>query len=317
MTRKRFPGLPILALMVLLAGCGGKGNKFAEEAPFISTTWQDDVGRKVRLADTPRRVVSLAPSVTEIIYALGAQDLLVARSQACNYPSEAEGLQVVTTFPDVDLPAIVALKPDLAISTTELHSEAIGPYFDDAGVPLYLQKFSKLSDVYDNLEKMGKLLGREAQGKALADSLRRQDARISAASKNQIKYGVMIVVSTQPLIVVGGGSFISELIDKAGGKNAFAHLQQAYPEVTPEAIIQAAPEYIFIPSGNEQEYANFISTYPELYNTVPACLSKQAFQMDPNIVYRPGPRVGEALVEFTSILHPRVLNADSTDAGAE
>jgi iron complex transport system substrate-binding protein len=306
--------LPVVAMTALLAGCGGKGSKFAEEAPLITTTWQDDLGRTVRLADTPHRVVSLAPSVTEIIYALDAQDLLVARSQACNYPDAAESVPVVTTFPDVDLPAIVALKPDLAISTTELHSEAIGPYFDEAGVQLYLQKFTKLSDVYDNLEKMGKLLGREAKGKALADSLRKQDQRISEASKNQIKYSVMVVVSTKPLIVVGGGSFISELIDKAGGKNAFADLHDSYPEVTPEAIIKAAPEYLFFPTADEQEYPNFISTYPELYNTVPACLNKQAFIMDPNIVYRPGPRVGEALIEFVSILHPRVLSSESEDA---
>ncbi|TAE56617.1 MAG: hypothetical protein EAZ89_04535, partial [Bacteroidetes bacterium] len=119
---------------------------------------------------------------------------------------------------------------------------------------------------------------------------------------NQIRYGTLIVISNDPLKVVGGGSYMDELIRKAGGRNVFGDLKEAYPTTTVEEILSRQPEILIIPTPREQDYAQLIGMYPALDNT-PAAASKQVYIIHPDLLYRPGPRMIQGLIELTHLIH--------------
>lgn len=292
-------------VFTLVIGCGNPNQDLIENAPSITRRFDDDLGRTIALADTPKKVISLAPSITEIVYAIGAEDQLFANSHACDFPPEATELKHITTYPDVDVQTIVATNPDLVLVTTEVMSEKYTQVFDKVNTPVFFQTFQNVEDIYRNIETIGKMLGKEGSTNMLLDSLKGVEGRISAATADQIKYSTMILISIDPLIIVAGKSYITEMLEKAGGANAFSYLKEKkYSATTPEAILQANPEVIILPSEDDQVYQNLIDAYPVLYD-VKAAQENRVYTMDPDLIYRPGPRFIEGLAQMTNILHSR------------
>ena len=134
------------------------------------------------------------------------------------------------------------------------------------------------------------------------------------ATENEIKYKAMILISADPLMVVGGGGFLHELIEKAGGENVFADAGDSYHNTTVEEILSKEPEFLILPSKNDQVYNNLLTQYPYLQST-PADLNRQVFIVDPDIFYRPGPRSIDALLELTHILHTQLPPSQFLDEG--
>ncbi|MEL7534860.1 MAG: ABC transporter substrate-binding protein, partial [Bacteroidota bacterium] len=129
------------------------------------------------------------------------------------------------------------------------------------------------------------------------------EARITAATEGEVKYGTLILVSAYPeIIVVGGKGFLNEIIQKSGGRNLFADKDEAYYTSSVEEILSRNPEYLILPSGSDQVYAELINQYPALYNTT-ADKNKQVHVVNPDYFYRPGPRMLEGLMALTHILH--------------
>jgi len=289
--------------LLLIMACGDQGRRrLVAEAPLISQPLTDDTGRQLQLDEPPARIVSLAPSITEMVFAIGAEDKLVARSQACSYPPEVKAYPEVTTFPQLDLEQLQATEADLVLTTDEIFTPEDLAHLERTGLQIYLQSYRGLPDVYRGIRDLGKLLDREAAANALADSLARLEARITDSTRGQVHYRTMVLVSNDPLKVVGGGSYINELIEKAGGLNIYAEKEEAYPVTTVEEILSLQPEYIIIPSKQTGIYADLLVQYPPLYNT-PADVAKQVHVMDPDLLYRPGPRMLRGLLELTHILH--------------
>ncbi len=303
-----------LSFALLLAlGCGDGNQKLVEKAPLISQSYVDDTGRKIELPRAPRTVVSIAPNITEMIFAIGGGEKLAGRSQACDYPPEAAEIAAITTFPQLDLEQLKVSGGELVITTDEIFTPDDIARLEQLRLPIYLQSYRTLADVNRCIRDLGTLLDRESAADALADSLEHIEQLIVAATENQIKYRTMILVSTDPLKVVGGQGFLNELIVKAGGLNVFASTEEDYPVMTPEAILNAQPEYIIIPSVNDQIYAELLAQYPILSNT-PADLTKQIFRVDPDLFYRPGPRMIQGLMELTHILHNQLTPQQFLDA---
>ena len=299
--------------LLLALGCSDGNKKLVERAPLISQSYVDDTGRKVELPRAPRRVVSIAPNITEMIFAIGGAEKLAGRSQACDYPPEAAAIAAITTFPQLDLEQLKVSGGELIITTDEIFTPDDIARLEQLQMPIYLQSYRTLADVNRCIRDLGTLLDREARADALADSLELIEQQVVAATENQIKYRTMILVSTDPLKVVGGKGFLNELITKAGGMNVFASTAEDYPVMTPEAVLSAQPEYIIIPSINEQIYAELLLLYPILSNP-PADLTKQVFRVNPDLFYRPGPRMIQGLLELTHILHNQLTPQQFLDA---
>lgn len=298
--------LPLFALVMLMAGCGNSNQQLIENAPLISRTYTDDLGREIKLQRPPKRIVSLAPSTTEMIFAVGAEDLLVARSEACDYPPEVEDYPAIVTYPDLDLPGIVTYEPDLIIATDEIFDVQIGKFFDRYHIPLYFQSFESIDDVYRNMETLGEMVDHKQSASTLVDSLRRIEKRIVDSTAIQAQFRSMILVGVKPIIVAGGTGYLNELLTKSGSKNAFGNIDSKYPVVTPEAILEAAPEVIIIPSLRQNVYQDFASEYPLLHLNMPAAQSGRIYQIDPDLVLRPGPRTVEGLAYLARTMHARL-----------
>ncbi len=296
---------PLLGLLLFL-GCGNSNRKLIEEAPLITRQYRDDLGREFKLSRTPNKVVSLAPSCTEMLFEIGAGNQVIARSQACDHPSEALDLPEITTYPSLDLPAIAELDPDLVIATTEIFDVKEADFFDRYGIPLYFQDYSGIDDIYRNMETLGEILDHSEEAEEAVERLKYEEKLIVDSTSTRIKYRTMVIIGVKPLIVAGGGSFISEIIEKAGAKNAFADLEDKYPVINQEAILNANPEAILIPSTNDQVYQQFAEQYPLLHLNMVASQDGRVFLIDPDLVLRPGPRTLQGLAVLAKTLHPNI-----------
>ena len=284
-----------------------------EGAPLLNKEISDDTGRTLSIPNRPQKIVSIAPNITEIIFAVGGGDKLVARSQACDYPSKVQEKAFITTYPSVDLEEIKATQGDLIITTDEIFSGRDIELIERTGIPVYLQSYRKLEDVFRGIKKIGELSGNRAKANYLSDSLELIVERVADSTRDLIKYNTAILISQQPLKVVGGSGFLHELLELAGGKNAFADNERSYPETTAEQLLFLQPEVLIIPSRDQQIYAELLSMYPALQD-LPASINKQVYLIDPDLVYRPGPRMVRGLIEMTSILHSKLTIQSFIDA---
>lgn len=295
-----------MVLAALLMACNSSSKKdLVENAPFVSLTITDDLEQEIALPEKPKTIISLSPGITETIYAIGAEDMLIARSDACNYPEWVEEKPGIKINPLLDRDSVLTFKSDLVFASDETVSTEEAMFFQSFKQPSYFQSFTSIGDIYRHIREMGKLLDHEAEANHLADSLETIEKLIVAETADEIKYSTVILISIDPLIVAGRGSFMHELIAKAGGKNAFEDKYEKYPLVTPEEMIKANVEFIIIPSGNSsQNMLNQLTgLYPQLA-ALPAVQLRQVFDnLPPEYILRPGPRTVEGLGMLTRVLH--------------
>ncbi len=293
----------IRVFMVLLMSmaCNGDRIKTIEDAPLISIQIKDESGEVLSFREAPQRIVSLAPNLTEMMFALGESDRLVAVSQACDYPDEARLLNQVITFPEVDREAILALKPECIIATSEIFSPAQTDWFRQQGIPVLYQHYPDLESIWKGMEQLSLLCGNSSAGKVLCDSLRMETAKIRKTEASTKK--VCILVNSAPLMLPGRKSFLNDMIEAAGGINPGGAFDRAYIEIDAEFLLQQNPDFIVIPSRDDQEALAFLSRFPSL-SKLKAVEGKRIFRVDPSLYFRPGPRSLDALKELHSILHP-------------
>jgi iron complex transport system substrate-binding protein len=294
-------------LLGLLTACEGNDERrrLVEDAPSIAQHLEDQVGRELTLSNKPTRIISLAPNITEILFAIGAEDKLVARSQACDYPAEVDRYPTVTTYPELDLEQLKALDPDLIITTDEIFTPEDLALLDKLQLPIYLQRYDSLADVYRGMRELGEVLDVADQANRVADSLMALEQRVLDSTANAVHYRTTVLISNDPLKVVGGQGYLNQLIVNAGGLNVFADVQQPYPTTTVEQLLKAEPEYLILPSKQQGVYANLLEQYPALYNT-PADVYDQVYVIDPDLLYRPGPRMLQGLLQLTHVLHSKL-----------
>ena len=295
-----------LPFVVLVTGCDSSPKKeLVENAPFISQTYTDDLDRQVTLNETPKTVVSLAPGITETLYAIGAEDLLIARSDACNYPEWVEDKPGVPLYPLLDRDSALSFHPDLILASDETVSIEESLFFDGFNQPIYFQTYSSYSDIYRNIRTIGEIVGKEQEANHLADSLETIEQSIFEETKDEIKYNTVILISIDPLAVAGGGSFMNEMIAKAGGNNPFSKKYEKYPVVTEEEMVKANVEFIILPTRNSggSMLSELTGRYPRLA-ALPAIQLGQVFDNLPkDLILRPGPRSVEGLAMLTRVLH--------------
>lgn len=296
----KYTALLFIALFAI--ACGDNKKDLIDNAPLIAADYTDDTGRKIHLSHRVETVVSIAPSITEMIFAVGGQKKLIARSQACDYPEAVDSFPKVMTYPNLDVEKLVSLKPDLVLTTDEIFTPDAIAALEAKGLRIYLQSYKTMGDVYRCMRDLGKILDCEKQANHVADSLQNIQQQVEKATKDLAKYQTMILVSDEPLKVIGGTGYLNEMIEKAGGINIFKDSKEGYPVTTVEEILMRQPEYIIIPSDDPEVYTKLLMMYPPLHNT-PADIQHHIFIVQSDVFYRPGPRSTEALLTVTNILH--------------
>jgi len=307
MIRKFFP-LFVISFF-LFAACGNSKKKLVDSAPLISKTYKDSKGRTLKLPKEPARIISLAPNITESLFAIGGTEKLVGRSQACDYPEAAKQIPVVITYPSLDIEQLWSMVPELVLATDEIYGPDAIATLEQRGVPVFVQTYKTFEEIYKGIETLGMIVSKEERAKIVVDSLKLLAKNIQKASEPMPKYRTVIIVAEEPLKVIGGEGYMHEMIEKAGGSNIFADKKEAYPTISIEELLEKQPEYIILPTDDINAYPRLIAAYPYL-QTVPADVNHQVFSVSPDEFYRPGPRTMEGLMHLTTILHTQ-LTRDS------
>ena len=263
----------------------------------------------LRGADSPppRRLVSLAPSVTEILFRLGLGDRLVGVTKFCNYPPETAEISQVGGFSNPSAEKIVSLAPDLVIAIPNVGNRDAVNTVQRLGIAVLVLEIRDLDGLFRSIREIGARTGDAGEAEALAGSLQAEISSLAARVVDLPKPSVLIAFSRDPFIIAGPGSFPGELIRIAGGVIPIEDSDNQYPRLGLEMILDIAPEVILMtamdgePDGNAD--AELLRSWND-WPTVPAVAAGRVHTVDPDLILRPGPRVVEGIRELIRIFHP-------------
>ena len=264
-------------------------------------TLVDDRGVAVRLDTPPRRVVSLAPSLTEIVFLLGRQEILVGVTRYCNFPPAASSLPKVGGVSDPDVERIVALSPDLVLCTTDGNPREKVRTLEELGIPCFAVSPQDLDAVFASIRRVGILLSAAGRGGTEAESLRRRAGRVRAAGGEGGRAAprVLFAVSTAPVIAAGAGTFMDELVRISGGVNVAAGRAGRYPRLSAEDLVSLRPDIVFLAGmAGVERFPEELTRWKE----VPAFRDGEIVTLDGDIVTRPGPRLVAALEQVSGAI---------------
>jgi len=250
---------------------------------------RDDAGQTVRLASPARRIVSLAPHVTENLYAAGAGGLIVGVSEFSDYPEAARKLPRVGNYASLDLEAILAMKPDLVIAWESGNTAAHLAKLKALGLPLFISEPKQLDDIAASIERFGELAGSGAVARqaARAFRLRQSDLHRRYAGKPTVR--TFYQIWNQPLATVNGEQLISKVMRLCGAENIFAGLSPLAPTVSIEAVLAANPEAI-VASGMDDSRPEWLDMWTR-WKDLQASTRGNLFFVPPDLINRHTPRV--------------------------
>ncbi|HSE02590.1 MAG TPA: cobalamin-binding protein [Methylomirabilota bacterium] len=269
-------------------------------------TLTDQTGRQVVLPAPPDRIVSLVPSVTETVFAIGAQDRLVGVTDFCDYPAAARRKPSVGGMIAPSLEGIVGLRPDLVVATTAGNRHET---FDQLGrlkIPVYLVNPTTVDDVLDLVSRLGRLTDRAEQAGRVEARLRERIQAISGRVLGRTRPRVLYVLWPDPLIVPARGALVSELIALAGGDSVTADGGHGYPRYSMEAALARSPEVILIASHDATRSPLVRSKWVRFAH-VPAVSAGRLHTVDGNLMHRYGPRMVDGLETLARLIHPEAF----------
>jgi iron complex transport system substrate-binding protein len=267
----------------------------------------DQLGRQVILSDDPQRVVSLAPSITEIIFALGQEHRLKGATRFSDFPPEAISLPKVGSYVQLDLERIVALKPDLCIAIKDGNPRQTVVRLESLEVPVYVVDPRNLEAVTETIIEIGDLLHATENAEDLVNNMRSRINRVkSAVEKISHRPGVFFQIGISPIVSVGTNTFIHELIVIAGGDN-LAKGPIPYPRFSREQVLSLAPEIFIITSMSRGEVFERVKIEWSRWPEMPAIKNQRIFLVDSNLFDRPTPRLVEGLEVLGRLIHPELF----------
>lgn len=250
------------------------------------------------MAKVPGRVVCLVPSITEIIFALGREDYLKGNTLYCDYPAAAKQIEKVGDFSNPSLEKIVGLKPEIVFATMP-EQKIIIEKLKELGIPVFISQPVTVDSMLKEIRAIGKILGVALKGESLAIMLANELNQIKPKMVNVPLY---LELSSTPLMTVGSGSFINDVISRAGGKNIFDDLTQEYPVIDQEEVIKRNPAVIFIlhPLTKKEEVKKRIG-----WQNINAVMNSKIYDdVNPDLIFRPGPRIVEGIKALIQKIGP-------------
>ncbi|THF64099.1 cobalamin-binding protein [Pseudothauera nasutitermitis] len=249
----------------------------------------DDTGQEVVLPRPAQRIIALAPHVTEVLFAAGADERVVGVVAYSDYPEEATRLPQVGGYTQLDLEAVAALRPDLVVGWAGGNRAASLDKLRALGVPIYLNDPHSLDDVARSLEAMGILAGTEAAARAAAEAFRARRAALAERYASRPPVRLFYQVWDRPLMTVNGQHLISDAIRLCGGENVFADLPQIAPTLSTEAVLLADPEVI-LASGMDQARPEWLDNWRN-WKELLASRNDNLYFVPPQLLQRHTPRL--------------------------
>lgn len=284
-----------ILLAPILAGLFGN--------PLHARWVEDQTGRRVDIPEHPQRLISLAPSITETLFALGLGENVVGDTDYCEYPPEAKLKPHVGPILTPNLEKIITLKPDLVLGSPEANRRETADQLAKLGIPLYGVTAHSVDDMLRSIEDLGRVLGHEAASKKLAANLRQRIGAVEKRVAPLRRPKVLFVVWYRPLTTAGPNTFISDVIQRAGGTSITENLLGEWPRLSLEEALRRDPEVILFPRA--ESFSPQLDEFEQLpgWRDLRAVKNRRMFFISDAII-RPSPRLVDALEEVARALHP-------------
>ena len=313
----RARALSLFAIVALLFNLlPGAANVSAQATPVVGTcaatplaadatafplVITDDAGRQVTIERSPTRIVSIAPSNTEILFALGLDDRIVGVDSFSTYPPEAEAKPQVGSYLEPDLERVVAAEPDLILAT-EAHVGTVLPELDALGLPTVVIEPMDLDEVFSGMLLVGEITDASTRAQQVVCELQARVDAVADAVADGPRPRVFFELSPD-LFTAGPGSYIDDLITRAGGVNVAAGAAEMWPQLSAEAVVSADPEVILLADHEAGITAEQVAARPG-WQGMSAVQQGRIVTLTSDPVVRPGPRVADGLEAIAAALHP-------------
>lgn len=252
----------------------------------------------------PKRIVSLAPSVTETLFALGAGEQIVGICTFCDFPREVERIDRIGSYIAPNVEAIVAKAPDVVIGVPPNSPEAVAA-LRRAGLRMVIVQVDTIEQIEAAMRTIAHEAGRDAQGETLLAELRQRMAAVRTRLEGAPQRRVLMVVGQNPLIAVGSGIFLNELITQAHGVNIAADTNQQWPRFSLEVAVAKQPDVIIDGSmGSEEKDEAQLYGVWQNFPELPAVRNGRLYGRRSYTLLRPGPRLAEGFEEIARLIHP-------------
>jgi len=267
----------------------------------------DEMGRKVPIPYPVKRIISLAPSITEILFALGLNEEIAAVTNYCDYPKAVLNKPRIGGYINPSIEKIVSLKPDLIIATRDDNRWETNQRLSDLGFSVYLINPKSFYGVTRSIHHIGVVVGREEESKKILINMTSKKEEIAARTKSLPKPKVFFQIGYAPIMTVGKETLADDLIRLAGGRSISENESVNYPLYNIETILSKAPEIIIMSSmDSKKDYLNLIKMW-QSWKDLPAVKMNAIYVVESNLVDRPTPRVVEGLEAMARMIHPEAF----------
>ncbi|ADL08179.1 ABC transporter substrate-binding protein [Thermosediminibacter oceani] len=309
--KRIIPAILIVVILASLTACGAKNQ--ADPNHNDQNTYpvkiKDQMGREVVIEKEPERIVSLAPSNTEILFALSLGDKVVGVTDYCDYPEEAKKKEKIGGFADPNMEKVISLKPDLVIATS-MHEKPVTK-LEELNIPVIVLNPKNIDEIFGAIELIGRATNKVQQAEELVSGLKNRikavEDRVSSIPTDK-RPQVFYELWHSPITTAGPGTFVHDLIEKAGGRNIAADAEKEYPEYSQEMVIAKNPDIIIYSyhGNNGQSSEQDISNRPGWKN-IKAVKEGKVFYVDEDILQLPTPRLVDGLEQLAKIIHPEIF----------
>jgi len=308
----------LIVAMFAVTGCQRHAANTASEPvsarPMRVVT--DDLGRTVQVPTKLNRVISLAPNLTEMIFAAGGGDRLVGVTTFCNYPAEAEQIAKIGDTLNPNMESIIALKPDVVFVSTASQVETFTKTLEKDGIAVYVANAASLADVFHSMDEFGIMFDTVEQSQKTVDELKgrvqsvRQTLgtdllRDESPADHDKRVGavrVFVQISKEPLFTIGKDAFLNDILVSAGGRSVTENVPSSYPKLSKETAFTLQPEAIILSDSTDNTEPN------AAFKNSPAVKNGRVYKINADLLSRPGPRLVDALEQIVRDLHPEKFN---------
>jgi iron complex transport system substrate-binding protein len=285
--------LLLCACISLFANCRSENPSARND--FAAREITDDLGRSVKIPVRVERAVSLAPNLTESIFAVGAGDRLVGVTTFCNFPAEAQNIPKVGDTISPNMEAIVALKPQIVFVSTASQIETFMKTLEQQNIAVFVTDPKDLNGVLTNLKQFGDIFGTASQAENTISSLQKRISAVESKTQNN-PVKVFVQISKEPLFTIGKDSFLTEIVRRAGGESVTANVPTAYPKLSKETASALNPAAIILSDSEDNREPN------DVFAGSDAVKNGKIFRIDADIISRPAPRIVDAIERMANDL---------------
>ncbi len=266
----------------------------------------DEVGRRVVVPEHPRRIISLSPSITEILFSLGLEDRIVGVSNHSDFPTQALAKPRVGSYVNPNLEQTISLNPDLILATAAGNPREFVERMESLGFSVYTVFPRDFDGILRSISHIAAITGREHRGAMVIQEMRRRKERVLHLTRSRKRPKVFLQIGTSPIVTVGKGSFADDLISLAGGQNIAEGERVKYPRYSIEEVLVKAPDIIIITSMNPRANSHLLAEQWNRWTTIPAVKHGRIYVIDSDLVDLPSPRIVDGLEAIAGMLHPEI-----------